>query len=180
VHIHYINTAVISPKVLLPSISPPGPIQGAMVGSSLMIQCIVNTVSEVESSSVMISWMRPGGDTITSNDRVTIDPITTDGNTYTSVINFTYLMEGDEGTYICNVTSLSGVSRSDSVEIETLTSNNFTHLATQTCTCRCIQHAFVQTVILLDVIDLFFSTHSHCECHCSFPTNSGSVTGTGL
>ena len=37
------------------TISPSGPIQGAMVGSPQVINCTVSTVSGVESSSVMIS-----------------------------------------------------------------------------------------------------------------------------
>ena len=99
------------------TISPSGPIQGAMVGSPQMIQCTVSTVSGVESSSVMISWMGPGGDTITSDSRVTINPTTSSGNTYTSSIQFTYLMEGDEGTYMCNVMILE-TSESVSVVLE--------------------------------------------------------------
>ena len=74
-----------------------------MVGSPQDIQCIVSTVSGVELSSVMISWMRPGGESITNNSRVTISPTTSSGNNYTSSLQFTYLMEGDEGMYTCNV-----------------------------------------------------------------------------
>ena len=82
---------------------PSGPIQGAMVGSAQDIQCIVSTVSGVELSSVMISWMGPGGESITNDSRVTISPTTSSGNNYTSSLQFTYLMEGDEGMYTCNV-----------------------------------------------------------------------------
>ena len=82
---------------------PSGPIQGAMVGSPQDIQCIVSTVSGVELSSVMISWMGPRGESITSDSRVTISPTTSSGNNYTSSLQFTYLMEGDEGVYTCNV-----------------------------------------------------------------------------
>ena len=82
---------------------PTGPIQGAMVGSPQDIQCIVSTVSGVELSSVMISWMGPGGEFITNDSRVTISPTTSSGNNYTSSLQFTYLMEGDEGMYTCNV-----------------------------------------------------------------------------
>jgi len=88
------------------------------VGSPLIIQC---TVSEVEFGSITISWMGPGGDTITSYSRVTINPTTSSGNTYSSSIQFTYLMEGDEGTYVCNVFTSTGVSGSESVEIHSLT-----------------------------------------------------------
>jgi len=91
-----------------------------MVGSPQMIQCTVSTVSGVKSSSVMINWMGPGGDTITNDSRVTINPITSSGNTCTSSIQFTYLMEGDEGTYMCNVMILE-TSGSASVVLEMLT-----------------------------------------------------------
>ena len=82
---------------------PSDPIQGAMVGSPQDIQCIVSTVSGVELSSVMISWMGPGGEFITNDSRVTISPTTSGGNNYTSSLQFTYLMKGDEGMYTCNV-----------------------------------------------------------------------------
>ena len=76
---------------------------GAMVGSSQDIQCIMSTVDGVEFSLVMISWMGPGGESITNDSRVTISPTTSNGNNYTSSLQFTYLMEGDEGMYTCNV-----------------------------------------------------------------------------
>ena len=72
------------------------------MGSPQTIQCIVSTVSGVESNLVMISWMGPGGD-ITSGGRVTINPTTSSGNTYNSTLQAAYLMEGDDGTYVCNV-----------------------------------------------------------------------------
>ena len=95
---------------------PSGPIQGAMVGSPQVINCTVSTVSEVESSSVIISWMGPGGGYIINDSRVTISPTTSSGNTYTSSLQFTYLMEGDEGTYTCDLMILE-TSRSKAVEI---------------------------------------------------------------
>ena len=74
-----------------------------MVGSPQDIQCIVSTVSGVELSSVMISWMGPGGESIINGSRVIISPTTSSGNNYTSSLQFTYLMEGDEGMYACDV-----------------------------------------------------------------------------
>jgi len=91
------------------------------VGNPQMIECTVNTVSGVESSSVMISWMGPGGDTITNDSRVTINPTSSNGNNYTSSIQFTYLMEGDNGTYVCNVSILT-TSESESIMLANLTS----------------------------------------------------------
>ena len=101
-------------------ISPPGPIQGAMVGSPQVINCTVSTVSGVESSLVMISWMGPGG-VITSDSRVTISSVTSSGSTYISSLQFTFLMEGDEGTYTCNVMILE-TNGSQSVELQSLNS----------------------------------------------------------
>ena len=108
------------------TISPSGPIQGAMVGSPQVINCTVSTVSGVQSSSVMISWMGPGGGSIMNDSRVTISPTTSSGNTYTSSLQFTYLMEGDEGNYTCNVMILD-VSGSQSVELQSVTSKLCMH-----------------------------------------------------
>ena len=91
-----------------------------MVGSRQDINCTVSTVSGVEFSSVMISWMGSGGAITTTNGRVSIGSVTDDGNNmYTSSLQFTYLMEGDEGTYTCNVTILD-TSGSQSVELQAL------------------------------------------------------------
>ena len=98
---------LLSSMLLVPTpaviISPSGPIQGAMVSSPQVIDCTVSTVSGVESSSVMISWMGPGGDPITTDCRVTISPTTSSGNNFTNSLQFTYLLEEDEGTYTCNL-----------------------------------------------------------------------------
>ena len=102
------------------SITPSGPIQGAMVGSPQDIQCTVSTVSGVELSSVMISWMGPGGGTVSNDSRVTIIPTSGSGNNYTSSLQFMYLMEGDEGTYECNVMILQTISTIH-IEITNLT-----------------------------------------------------------
>ena len=91
-----------------------------MVGSPQDIQCIVSTVSGVELSSVMISWMGPGGDIITNDSRVTISPTTSSGNNYTSSLQFTYLMEGDDGMYTCNVMILE-ISASHYTDLQNLT-----------------------------------------------------------
>ena len=92
------------------------------MGSSQVINCTVSTVSGVESTLVIISWMGPGGIIDTTNGRVSIGSVTPDGNsTFTSSLQFTYLMEGDEGTYTCNVTILES-SGNSSVDILSLAS----------------------------------------------------------
>ena len=104
------------------TISPSSPTQGAMVGSPQIINCTVSTVSGVESSSVMISWMGPGRNIDATNDRVSIGSVTAGGNNmYTRSLQFAYLMKRDEGTYTCNVMILE-TSESQSVELQSLTS----------------------------------------------------------
>ena len=110
-----------------PIITLSGPIQGVMVGSPQDIQCIVNAVNGVELSSVIISWMGPGGDTITNDSRVTINPTSGSGNNYTSSLQFMYLMEEDEGTYKCSVMILNS-NASEYVQLQNLTGE---------CTCLC-------------------------------------------
>ena len=90
------------------------------MGSPRVINCTVSTVSGVESSSIMISWMGPGG-VITNDSRVTIGQTTSSGNAYASSLQFTYLMEEDEGTYTCNVMILD-TSETRSVELNALLS----------------------------------------------------------
>ena len=95
------------------------------MGSPQVINCIVSTVSGVESSSIMISWMGPGGNIDATNGRVSIGSVTDDGNhTYTSSLQFTYLMEGDEGNYTCNVMILDA-SATQSIELQSLTGKYF-------------------------------------------------------
>ena len=97
---------------------PCGAIQ--TVGNPLVINCTVSTVSVVEPNLVMISWMKPEGISIISDRRVIISPTTSINNTYTSSLQFTYLMEGDEGTYTCNVKILEN-NGSRSAELWSLT-----------------------------------------------------------
>ena len=85
------------------TILPSNLIQGITVGSPQAIECIVSTVSGVELSAVMISWMGPDGNLITDSSRIIVNPVTTSGPNFTSTLSFLYLMEGDEGMYTCNV-----------------------------------------------------------------------------
>ena len=99
---------------------PFGPIVDGIVGGPQEIHCTVSTVSGVESHLLMISWMGPGGDTITNDSRVTISPIISINNDYISTLEFTYLMEGDEGIYTCDVMILE-TTTSEIIEIRNLT-----------------------------------------------------------
>ena len=55
-----------------------------------------------------------------NDSRVTISPTTSSGNTYTSSLQFTYLLQNDEGIYTCNIIILQTIS-SESVEIQSIT-----------------------------------------------------------
>ena len=100
-------------------ISPVGPIQKVTMDGPLVIDCTVTTVSGVEINSVSVSWAGPGETMVTDDSRVTISPTTSSGNNYTSSLQFTYLMEGDEGMYTCDVLILE-TSGSQSAELQLL------------------------------------------------------------
>ena len=91
-----------APSIMVTTALVP-PTNQPRLGMSGDIVCMVNTISGVESSSVLISWTGPGGRPIINNSRVSISPTTSSGNNYTSRVHFIYLMKGDEGTYTCNV-----------------------------------------------------------------------------
>ena len=86
-----------SPRVFL----KPNHLQQGIIGESTHLVCLIAISSTAQSSSVNLTW------NFTSNDdRVTVIPttITTDdsiGIIYTTVIQFAYLMEEDEGNYTC-------------------------------------------------------------------------------
>ena len=90
------------------------------MGSPQVINCTVRTVTGVVSSSVMISWIGPGGNINATNGRVSVGSVTDDGNnTYTRSLQFTYLMEGDDGSYNCNITILE-TNAAASVDLSSL------------------------------------------------------------
>jgi len=84
------------------------------------LNCRVITVNGVDSSSTTFIWVGPDRDTITDNSRMLTQTVSVN-NTHTSSIQFTYLMEGDNGTYTCNVMILE-TNGSASVELRTLAS----------------------------------------------------------
>ena len=86
-----------------------------MVGHSYSFHCIANfTFNGVENKSVQFEWLRSTGVTATKNNRITISQTISSVNTFTSTLQFSYLMEGDEGNYTCNVMILR------TTEIETI------------------------------------------------------------
>ena len=88
-----------------------------MVGDSQAIQCTAEVAfNGVELNSVMFKWLGPKGTSITNNSRVTISPTVASTNTFASILQFSYLMEGDEGNYTCSVMILR-TNESSSIEI---------------------------------------------------------------
>ena len=75
-----------------------------IIGEAHELICLIALSNTSQTNSVYLTW------NFTSNDnRVTVIPttITTDdsiGIIYTTVIQFAYLMEGDEGNYPCILT----------------------------------------------------------------------------
>ena len=89
-----------SPRIFL----RPNHLQKGIIGEATDLVCSTVISSTEQSNSIILTW------NFTSNDdRVTVIPttITTDdsiGIIYTTVIQFAYLMEGDEGNYTCAIT----------------------------------------------------------------------------
>ena len=79
-------------------------LQQGIIGEALDIVCMIALSSTAQLSLFRFTW------NFTSNDdRVTVIPtnITTDdsiGVVYSSIIQFNYLMKGDEGNYKCTLT----------------------------------------------------------------------------
>ena len=80
---------------------------GGIVGEMQNIICSVAIASTIDPNSVELTWANASS-IITTDNRVTITPTNIIENpssfTYTTTIQFAYLMEGDEGNYTCNVT----------------------------------------------------------------------------
>ena len=86
------------------SLQPSGFLQG-IVGEMQDITCSVTITSEVDPDLVKLTWTLDDSIIIADN-RVTIITNTTENPfsfTYTTIIQFAYLMEGDEGNYTCIV-----------------------------------------------------------------------------
>jgi len=94
----------------------------AMVGEMQDIVCSVTTGFGTDTSEVILTWVGPDG-VIIQDDRVSIIPTFVDGNTYTTILQFDYLMEGDEGVYSCDVTIGENVETS-SVVLQNATSES--------------------------------------------------------
>ena len=99
-------------------------LQGVVVGDTLDIYCTAEVAfNGVESSSVVFVWLGPEGIPIRNSSRVTISPTNSFPNTFNSTLHFSYLMEGDDGRYTCNVMILRA-NQSESIELGRLNSKS--------------------------------------------------------
>ena len=83
------------------------------VGNSQDIQCtVVVEFNGVEPDSVIFNWLGPENISIANDTRVVISLTNSSINTFVSTLQFSYLMEGDEGRYICNAMILKTIASS--------------------------------------------------------------------
>ena len=105
------------------SFQPSGYLQG-VIGEMQDIICSVTITSTIDPDSVELTWINADS-IITADDRVTIIPTNVTENlfsfTYTTIIQFAYLVEGDEGNYTCNV-EVDDMMESSSTTLENLRS----------------------------------------------------------
>ena len=104
------------------SLQPSGYLQG-VVGEMQDITCSVTITSEIDPDSVDLTW-KLDDNIITTDNRVTIITNITENPfsfTYTTIIQFAYLMEGDEGNFTCNV-EVDDMMESRSIVLENLRS----------------------------------------------------------
>ena len=88
------------------------------------IICLITITSAIDPNSVELTWTRNDINIMIDN-RVTIIPTNVSENpssfTYTTTVQFAYLIEGDEGNYTCKV-SADNMVKSHSVVLQNLTS----------------------------------------------------------
>ena len=105
------------PKI---SLQPSGYLQG-VVGEMQDIICSVTITSIIDPDTVELTWTNADS-IITTDNRVTIITNITENPfsfTYTTIIQFVYLLEGDEGNYTCNV-EVDDIMESHSIILENL------------------------------------------------------------
>ena len=104
------------------SLEPSGYLQG-VVGEMQDIICSVTIASTIDPDIVELTWTNADS-IITTDNRVTIKTNVTENPssfTYTTIIQFAYLMEGDEGNYTCSV-EVDDIMESHSIILENLRS----------------------------------------------------------
>ena len=115
-----------SPRI---SLQPSGFFSGT-IGQMQDLICSVTITSAIDPNSVQLIWL-DSENIITSDNRVTVTPTNITSNafsfTYTTVLQFAYLMEGDEGNYTCNLVA------DDMFESQTVRLQNFRSMYVHIC-----------------------------------------------
>ena len=95
------------------------------MGKPYSIQCNVHMSEKVESSIIKIDWSGPNGSIITSDSRINIhSTVSIDGIIHNSTLQFLYLSQSDNGSFVCNVTLVdTTLSLTQTFELENITSN---------------------------------------------------------
>ena len=104
------------------SLQPSG-LQSGVIGEMQDIVCAVTISSTIDPDLVDLTWTNADS-IIAADNRVTlVNNITQNPSsfTYITIIQFTYLMEGDEGNYICSVEA-DDMMESRSIILENLRS----------------------------------------------------------
>ena len=105
------------------SLQPSGFLQG-VVGEMQDIICSVTITAAIDPDSVELTWTN-NDSIITTDNRVTITPTNITENpssfTYSTTIQFAYLMEGDEANYTCNV-AVDDMMETHSITLQNLRS----------------------------------------------------------
>ena len=82
--------------------------------------CSVTITSAIDPDSVQLTWL-DSESIVTSDNRVTVTPTSITNNafsfTYTTILQFAYLMEGDEGNYTCDLIA-DGMFESQTVQLQ--------------------------------------------------------------
>ena len=97
-----------------------------MLASPQVVNCIVTGISGVTADSGIIIWMGPNGDIMNSSRTRIMRGYDSDDKTYSSSLRFTYLIEGDNGTYTCNFMA-GEISVSQSAELPVTSKFLFIH-----------------------------------------------------
>ena len=92
------------------------------IGDMQDITCSVTIISAIEPESVELTWANDDA-IITADNRVTITPTNITENpssfTYSTTIQFAYLVQKDERNYTCNVT-VDDMMESHSITLQNL------------------------------------------------------------
>ena len=101
------------------SLQPSGFFSGT-IGQMQDLICSVTITSAIDPDSVQLIWL-DSESIVTSDNRVTVAPTNITNNafsfTYTTVLQFAYLMEGDEGNYTCDLIA-DGMFESQTVQLQ--------------------------------------------------------------